>query len=89
MNKTLSFRIILDVLIAVSLLNGWWFFALLLSIAGCYFFSYFVEGIVAGVIYDSLFGFVAGMGVRAFAGTIIMVVVTCSIAGLKTVLRKG
>ena len=89
MNKKILSRILIDVLIAISLLSGGWFVALPLCMLGSYAFSYFIEAIVAGIVYDSLFGLIFGMGVRAFAGTISMVVLSLLSAGLKTVLRKG
>lgn len=82
-------RTTIDVLIAVSVLEGWWFIALPLSAIGVWFFDSFVEIIVAGLAYDSLFGFVYGSGVIAYLGTIISVVAFVSLSFVKSRVRKA
>jgi hypothetical protein len=88
MNKNLVLRIVIDILIFVSVLNGWWFFALPLGLFGSYYFPYFAELVLAGVAYDSLFNFMPDTGLRYVIATIIAVVIVSVIGGLKKVIRK-
>jgi hypothetical protein len=87
MNKV-TFRIIIDLLIFISLVNAWWFFIIPLGLIGLWFFPYFFEIILAGIAYDGLYGLVPGMGTRAFIATIIAVVTMIVFAVLKRMLRK-
>jgi len=87
MNKNLLTRIFIDLLIIITVLNGWWFFALPLALIGAWLFPYFVELIVAGIGYDSLFGFVPGMGAWGYAGTIVSIVLFAGIVGAKRWVR--
>jgi hypothetical protein len=87
MKNSVILRIILDILIAISLLNGWWFLALPLALVGAWFFPYFIELIIAGIGYDSLFGFVSGMGIWGYMGTIVSVVLFAGISGVKRWVR--
>ena len=68
-------RIIIDLLLAVSVLQGWWFIALLLGIIGLWMFPYYIELIIAGIVYDSLFGMIPKMGWKEYIGTILSVVI--------------
>lgn len=88
MNRNILSRIILDILIAISLLNGWWFIALPLALIGSYSFSYFIEVVIAGIVYDSLFGFIPGMGLKGYAGTISAIVIVLILSLVKKVVRK-
>jgi hypothetical protein len=84
MNKA---RIILDILIAVAVLNGWWFIALPLGIYGVWKFPGYIELICAGVAYDALFGFAPGMGWFGYIGTLTTALGTVLIVSLKKVMR--
>ncbi len=88
MNKKILPRIIIDLILFLSVLNGWWFVALPLGLIGAYMYAHFVEIIIAGIIYDSLFGYIPGMGNRAYIGTIVAVVIYGTLSGLKKVVRK-
>ena len=88
MNKRITTRIIIDILLAIFVLNGWWFFALILGLFGAWYMPYFVEAIIAGIIYDALFGAAAGMGLWGYMGTIIGVVVFVLLRGLKKAVRR-
>ena len=88
MNKNIPTRIILDILIFLAVIHGWWFIALPLCILGVAIFGYFIEFIVAGFVYDAIYGIGTGRGVREYAGTIISVVILAIVAGLKNVMRK-
>ena len=88
MNKQPLYRIILDTLILLAILQGWWFVVLLLAIVGAWKYSSFAEIIIAGMMYDSLYGFVQSFGVRGYMGTIISVLFFVPIVVLKRVMRK-
>lgn len=74
-------------IIAIALLNAWWFIALPLAIVGAWFFPYFAELIVAGVVYDALFGMIPGMGLWSYSGTIISVILFMIVFLLKKLVR--
>jgi len=84
----LSFRIITDLLLLISVVNGWWFIALPLSLMGAWNFPYFIEIILAGIAYDSLFGFVPEMGLWGYAGTIMAVIGSIVANVLKKIVRR-
>jgi len=88
MNNQLIFRIILDILIAICILQAWWFIALPLAIFGVWEFPYFIEIILAGIIYDSLFGFVSGMGVWGYVGTIVSIILFGVVILLRKMVRR-
>jgi hypothetical protein len=80
-------RIILSIIIAIAILNGWWFIAVPVLIFGTWLFSFSLEWIVAGVIYDALFGMAPGMGLWGYAGTITAVCAFIASRLLKKMLR--
>ena len=70
-----------------ALLNGWWFIVLPLMIIGAWQFSFRLEIIFAGLIYDGLFGMSPGMGLWGYAGTIVAVGIIIIQLILKKVVR--
>ena len=88
MNKKITVRIVLDIFLAISVLNGWWFLAIPLGLVGVYAYPYFIEIIIAGIAYDSLFGLIPGMGMRAYAGTVITIMSIVIVSLIKKVVRK-
>jgi len=87
MTKTSS-RIIIDILIICLLIPGYWFLALPLAIISAWYFPYFVEVIIAGIVYDALFGFIPGMGAWQYAGTIGSVIIFLIMFLSKKVVRR-
>jgi hypothetical protein len=88
MNGKIIFRIILDILIILCVIQGWWFVALPLALIGVWKCGTFIEIIIAGIMYDSLFGFVKGTGLWAYAGTGASVIIFAIAAFLKGTIRK-
>ena len=88
MNTRNISRIVLNLVIAAAILNGWWFVALPICIAGVWFYGNFIEIIIAGIAYDALFGMVPGMGIRGFVGTILAVVVYAALFLSKKMVRR-
>ena len=81
-------RIIFDIVIAVSILSGWWFLALPIAICGAWLFSSYVEIIIAGIAYDAFFGMVPGMSWRGYVATYVSIIILLIVTGLKKVVRK-
>ncbi len=81
-------RILFGIIIAVSVLSGWWFIALPVALCGTWLFGYFVEIVIAGIAYDAFYGMVPGMGWKGYVATIISVVILLVAIGLKKVVRK-
>ena len=75
-------------MILLAMMHGWWVVALPLALIGVWRFPYFVEIIIAGIIYDSLFGFVPEMGVIGYLGTIVSVGLFLLLILAKKVMRK-
>ncbi len=87
MNKT-SIRITADIILAVSVVNGWWFVIVPIGIIGAWNYLFFIEILLVGIIYDSLFGFVPSMGIWGYVGSIISVVILIGVLCSKKVLRR-
>lgn len=81
-------RIFVDLLMVISVLEGWWFVALPLGLVCAWLFSFYIEILVAGIVYDSLFGLVPEMGLKGYLGTIVAAVIIVITSGLKRVVRK-
>lgn len=88
MNKKIFYRIIVDVLIAICILQGWWFVALPIAIISVWRFPGYIEIIVAGIAYDSLFGYSAEYGIWGYAGTLIATFIFVSLFFIRKLLRK-
>ena len=87
-NVKRAFRIFVDIAIGISVIFGWWFLAIPLSAVGAWAFSYFLEAIAFGFIFDLLFGAVPGMGLAAYSGTIATIIILVIVVGSRKVLRK-
>jgi len=81
------FRIILYLLIAYSILNGWWLLALPLFIIGIWKFSFKIEILIAGVVYDALFGMIPGIGLHGYIGTITAILILIVLSFFKKLVR--
>lgn len=88
MNKQIIIRIFIDLLIVIMVINGYWLIALPLAIIGTYLFSYFIEIIIAGLIYDSLFGLISGNGFWDYIGIIFTTFSWIIVVSLKGVVRR-
>ncbi|HTK33603.1 MAG TPA: hypothetical protein VL335_03640 [Candidatus Paceibacterota bacterium] len=87
MNRTVLFRIFLDSALFVTIINGWWFVAFPLVIIGAWRFYYTIEIVLAGIMYDALFGMVPAVGVWGYAGTITAFGILIILHVLKKVVR--
>lgn len=89
MNTKNAYRILLDIVIAFCVIQGWWFIALPLAFGCAWRLSAYIELVIAGIAYDSLFGFVNGDGLWAYLGTITSVIGFGIITFLKKVTRNS
>jgi hypothetical protein len=80
-------RIILDVMIFIAVLQGWWPAAVVLALVVVWLFSFPIEIILVGVAYDALFGMVHGMGIKGYSGTIGSVILLIFVMVLKKMMR--
>lgn len=69
-------------------LNGWWYIALVLAIFSAWSFEYFVEAIIAGIMFDSLFGYLKPIGITGYYGTIFSLSIFVTVELLKKFLRR-
>ena len=76
-------RIAMDAAMLVCVFFGWWYIALPIGVIALFRFPLYVELVVAGFAYDSLFG----MGAASFAGTIVALSFLALAAALKGSIR--
>ena len=88
MNKKIVFRILFDITIVVCLVQGWWFIILPLAVIGLMWFPYYFEAVLAGIIFDSLFGSMPNMGMYSYVGTLTMAILATLISVAKKMLRR-
>jgi hypothetical protein len=84
----IALRIILGILIALAVLQGWWFLALPLGLIGAWVFPVYAEIIIAGIAYDALFGMNGEAGMWGYAGTIVAVLLFGAVSIFKKVGRR-
>jgi hypothetical protein len=75
MNQSFFLRICIYIATIFCIINGWWFIALPLLLLGAWKFSFKIEIVLAGVVYDALFGMVKGTGLWGYVGTLTAIVV--------------
>jgi hypothetical protein len=86
MIKTL-FRIILDILLFIAVINGWWPIVVVMAVIGLWFFRFYAEAILAGVAYDALYGMIPDMGWKGYTGTIVAVILSVAAKFVKKSMR--
>ncbi len=80
-------RVIIDLLMFLCVMQGWWFAALPLGIVGALMFPFFIELVIAGVVYDALFGFAEGQGFVGYVGTVVSVAFIFVVVFVKKMMR--
>ena len=80
-------RLIIDIVMVVAVMNGWWFVILPLGIIATWKFPYFIEIILAGICYDALFGMVPALGIWSYSGTLGAISVVLLVFLLKKLIR--
>ncbi len=82
-----SLRIIVDVVVLVSVLLGWWYIALPVAVLAAWMLPYYFEFLLAGLIFDSLYGFGRGLGIFGYFGIVISVVALVLAQFLKLIVK--
>ncbi len=72
----------------VCVIQGWWIVALPVVFVSSWRFPLFIEILIAGVAYDSLFGFTAHSGLWGYVGTITSIAILGLTLFFKSILRK-
>ena len=88
MSKYIVLRVCVDILIAVCILQSWWLMALAIAIIATWIFPYFVEIIIAGFVFDALFGMVPSMKGWGYLSTIEAVVIFAAIQYIRSRVRR-
>lgn len=86
-----SLRITLNVILFLLVIMGWWFAAIPIALIGAWVFPRYAEIVIAGFLYDILFGFGTGQG-RGFLGYAFVLggaVLLAAIAYLKIVVKNN
>jgi len=81
-------RIIIDIILAATVLSGWWVVTIILGMVGSMIFPTFIECIFAGIFFDALYGFARGAGYSAYLGSAISLVIFLGTITLKQVIRR-
>ncbi len=87
MQKNSIIRLVVNILLFVSVLNGWWPIAFIVGVGGAWYWPHFIEIIVAGVAYDALFGMISGTSIHGWIGTIVSIVLYTVILLIKKIVR--
>jgi len=82
----LIIRILIDIALLIFIIHGWWYFAVFLCIVGIWNFRFYIECIIAGLFYDSIFG-PTTRGIEGSIGLIVSTVIFLATFGVKGVLR--
>ena len=85
--KKLIYRIIIDAIIFICLIQGWWYFAILVGMIGVWNFGFFIEIVLAGLIYDALYGSAAIKGVAGSIGLIVGSILFIVLSIIKKIVR--
>ncbi len=88
MNFYFIFRLVVNILLLFAIINGWWFFAIPLVVIGFWSQYFYIEGLLAGVFFDGLFGMTSSLKLWGYIGTIVSVFIWVLIKILKKVTRK-
>ncbi len=81
-------RFILDTILFLAIMQGWWFVAIPVALIGMLRFEWYFEVLIAGIAYDSLFGLVPGHGVLSYIGILFSLGMFLIMILLKKVMRK-
>jgi len=87
MNEDATLRIIMDIVLTISVIFGWWFVYIPLGLICLWFFPYYAEFIALGFLHDALFGMGRGLGIMAYAGTLATAAVAVIFSVGKLVVR--
>ncbi|MFA6295320.1 MAG: hypothetical protein WC666_02760 [Candidatus Paceibacterota bacterium] len=86
--KSTICRIVIDLVVLFCVIHGWWFIALPISLFALWSYSYYIEIILAGIIYDILFGFIPEVGFLGYIGTVVSVLIFLVVVMAKKVVRR-
>ncbi len=88
MENNFVLRIIFDLLLLVLIISGLWYIALIIGIVSVWRFSYFIELMIFGILFDSLFGYSQELGIYGYGGTVVSIILFILINLFKNVLRR-
>jgi hypothetical protein len=80
-------RIIIGIILFISVIQGWWFIAVPLCLYGSWRYPLYLETLMAGIAYDSLFGYNHPAGLQGYLGTAVAAGIVILILILKKVMR--
>ncbi|MDE2038038.1 MAG: hypothetical protein KGI69_02335 [Patescibacteria group bacterium] len=87
MKNDMSLRITMDILLAVSVIFGWWYISIPFGLICLWMFPYYGEFIVFGFLYDEIFTMGRGLGLWSFAGLLVTTAATIAFSIFKLVVR--
>lgn len=81
-------RIVLDIVLLLAVMFGFWYVALILGLYGLFRHPLFIEIICAGVIYDMLFRVLPDSGIRGYTGSLVALAVFLFYMSIRSAVRK-
>ncbi len=83
-----SFRILLDISIIAFAIAGYWPLLVTFGFLGLVFFDFYLEIVIAGIIFDSLFGINRELGIYSYSISILTLIIFLLYKFLNKILRK-
>ena len=78
-------RTILDIILFISIIQGWWYIVLPVSMLGLWLFElYGIEAVLAGIMFDALFGMNSVMGIWGYSG----IITAMLLLSVKAIIKK-
>ncbi|MDE2041336.1 MAG: hypothetical protein KGI59_03095 [Patescibacteria group bacterium] len=87
MNTRVIWRIVLDLLLVLAAIQGWWPAIIIVGLIGVWTCRYFVEFVGAAYMYDMLFNVFPAAPHWAYLATATAIVVFAVEIGLKKIVR--
>lgn len=88
MRNALAIRVLFDLVLAVSVLEGWWFVAIPVALSGSWVLPWYLEPLIAGAAYDAFFGLIPGGGWGSYIGTASGLAIVAIVWIVSKVVRK-
>ncbi len=84
----IALRIILDILLVLFAIIGYWPIMVVFGLVGLFYFNLFLEIVFAGILFDLLFGSNMELGVYGYGITLLTLAIFLIYKFLNKVLRK-
>lgn len=87
--KNISARIIGDIVLFILTIFGFWYIVIVGTIYLSFVQKRYIEIVLFGIVYDSLFRMIPGEGYHGYWGTILSTTIFLLIVFIKKLIRKN